>query len=112
MRLPNPDQAIVPAMKLRDYLLSHAESGGKAAFFGRLGYTVDNWERLAGDLRLYHLTADAEEVAPTKYGRKFVIPVPLTGPSGVTEIVLSVWIIRLGEDFPRFVTAYPDKGRK
>jgi hypothetical protein len=43
VRLPNDEGAIIPPEKLRDYLLSPEESGGKAAFFARLGYTRANW---------------------------------------------------------------------
>jgi hypothetical protein len=31
----------------------------------------------------------------------------ITGPSGRAAGVVAVWIILNGEDFPRFVTAYP-----
>jgi hypothetical protein len=87
LRLPNAEQAIIAAAKLRDYLLSPEESGGKAAFFARLGYTRANWDRFAADLRQFHLTADAEEVTPTQYGRKFVIRAPMDTPAGVTAMV-------------------------
>ena len=32
-------------------------------------------------------------------------------PSGQSADVVSVWVVRTGEDFPRFVTAYPEGGR-
>ena len=50
---------------------------------------------------------DAEEGVRSAYGRKFVITGPLTGPSGRTAILVSVWAIPTGEETPRFVTAYP-----
>lgn len=96
MLIPNAEQAIIAPAKLRDYLLSPEESGGKAAFFARLGYTRANWERLAADLRQFHLTAEAEEVLPTDYGRKFVIGAPIDTPAGIRAEVLSVWMIDVG----------------
>lgn len=109
MRLPSADRAIIPSEKLRDYLLSpeHPIGRFKAAFFVSLGYTKDDWQRLEADLRSQHLVLDAVEGEQTKYGRKFVITSPLMGPSGNAATVVSVWVIRHGEDIPRFVTAYP-----
>ena len=45
MKLPVPDQAVVEAAKLRDYLLSfaHPVDRFKATFFPAHGYTADNW---------------------------------------------------------------------
>ena len=111
MRLPNAERAIIAPEKLRDYLLSPERSGGKAAFFERLGYTRADWQRLESDFRA-SLTSEAEEVAPTQFGRKFVIRAALTGASGATEEVLSVWIIRAGEEVPRFVTTYGGRTRR
>ena len=109
MRLPNSDEAIVPIEKLRDYLLSPRHSIGrfKAAFFAGLGYTDADSARLEQDLRSQHLVLEAEEVARTPYGRKFLITGPIVGPSGRMATVVSVWVIRSDEDVPRFVTAYP-----
>jgi len=61
--LPNADQAIIPAEKLRDYLLNpdHPNNGGKARLYAALCYTAANWEDLAEDLRQQHLRFDAEE---------------------------------------------------
>ena len=99
MRLPNRDNAIMPE--------DHPVGRFKAAFFARLGYTRDDWQHLEGDLRAQHLSLDAHEGEPTVYGRKFTISGPLTGPSGDAAGLVSVWVIRRGEDLPRFLTAYP-----
>ncbi len=108
MKLPNADQAIIPQEKLRDYLTSttHLIGRFKAAFFRSLGYTDSNWQELDAALRAQHLSLDAREETSTSYGRKFTISGTLQGPSG-EAIVTSVWVIRTGEDVPRFVTAYP-----
>ena len=44
----------------------------------------------------------------TQYGQKYAIRATLAGPSGSWADVTSVWIVRTGEDFPRFMTAYPE----
>jgi len=41
------------------------------------------------------------------YGRKYEIRAILKGPNGRAAGVVSIWFVRTGEDFPRFVTAYP-----
>ena len=109
MRLPGADRAVIPAEKLRDYLLSpqHARGSSKAVFFAALGYTRDNWMALEQALREQHLTLDAKEVELTEWGRMFAIVGPLTRPSGEQAAIISIWIIRSGEATPRFVTAYP-----
>ena len=110
--LPNADQAIIPPEKLRDYLTSATHPIGrfKAAFFRSLGYTEGNWQELDAALRAQHLSLDAREEAATSYGRKFTISGTLQGPAG-EAIVTSVWVIRIGEAIPRFVTAYPGSSR-
>ena len=82
--IPNADQAVIPTEKLRDYLLSprHPVGRFKAAFFASLGYTESDSGRLEHDLRTQHVALEAEEVAPSKYGRKFVVGGPITGPEG------------------------------
>lgn len=113
MRLPNAGQAIIPQEKLRDYLTSTAHPIGrfKAAFFRSLGYTDKNWQELEAAIRGQHLPMDAREETPTSYGRKFTITKTLKGPAGGEANVTSVWVIRSGEDVPRFVTAYPGEKR-
>ena len=112
MRLPNADEAVIPPEKLRDYLLSHEHPVGrfKAAFLAGLGYTREDWSALEADLRSQHLRLDAEEMKATGYGRKFAITGPMRGPSNSTAIVTSIWVVRSGEETPRFVTAYPGRG--
>jgi len=109
MRIPNADQAIISRNKLRDYLLSPKSPQGryKARFFAGLGYTGDTWRRFEADLRSQHLNLDAVESGSSEHGRKFAIAGRLTGPSGRSAEVLSVWIIDQGGSVPRFVTAYP-----
>lgn len=109
MRIPNGDRAIIDPAKLHGYLLSdnHPVGRFKAAFFLGLGYAPEAWRQLESDLRRQHLSQDAtlEKLGP--YGQKYAIRAVLVGPSGRAEDVVSVWVVRTGEDVPRFVTAYP-----
>ena len=109
MTLPNADRAVIEGAKLFDYLLSRAHPVGrfKARFFTSLGYSQEDWGCLAADLRSQHLTQPATLVETTRHGRKYEVRAILKGPSGHAAEVVSVWIIRAGEEVPRFVTAYP-----
>lgn len=108
MKLPNADNAIIPAEKLRDYLLSGSHPVGrfKAKFFAALGYTGDDWRQLDQDIRRL-LSGDAARTVRTPYGQKCEVRGMLTGPSGRKTGIVTVWIVLCGHDRPRFITAYP-----
>jgi hypothetical protein len=113
LQIPNADRAVIDPVKLHGYLLSHNHSVGrlKAAFFLTLGYSLEGWRQLETDLRSQHLFQDATQGNQTRYGQKYAIRATLVGPSGSSAEVVSVWVVRTGEEFPRFLTAYPEGGR-
>ena len=108
MQLPHFESAVIPPEKLRDYLLSPVHPIGrfKSAFFRRLGYSPDSWERLAADFRSL-LVHESQLVEATEFGEKYMVRGTLTGPNGRSAPVATVWIILNGQTAPRFVTAYP-----
>jgi hypothetical protein len=110
LQIPNAAQAIIEPMKLHGYLLSRTHPVGrfKAPFFEGLGYSAHEWSRLEADLRAQHLPQDATATDATVYGQKYEIRARLVGPANRAAGVVSVWILRTGEDVPRFVTAYPE----
>jgi hypothetical protein len=109
VKLPGADKAVVSRVKLTDYLLSETHPVGrfKAKFFASLGYSVDDWQTLEGDIRSL-LEGEAWESERTPYGTKYEVVGELNGPSGGATRIVTVWIILRGEDTPRFVTAYPE----
>ena len=109
VKLPGADGAVVSASKIRDYLLSYSHPVGrfKAAFFTALGYSAAGWEVLAADLRRHALNNEAFAIEANEYGRKYEVRGTLSGPAGKTAVVVAVWIVLHGQDFPRFVTAFP-----
>lgn len=109
MQILNAHLAVIEPVKLHGYLLSGSHPVGrfKAIFFWALGYSAEAWPRLEADLRNQHLPQDATLGDQTRYGQKYEIRATLVGPSGRSAEVVSAWIVRWGEDFPRFVTAYP-----
>ena len=109
MSLSSADRAVVDPAKIRDYLLAAAHPVGrfKARFFVALGYASDRWERLRDDILTVGRSGDVSGETATPYGSKFEVEGILTGPSGRSATVRTVWIIRTGEDFPRLVTVFP-----
>lgn len=108
MKLSKTDKAVISETKIRDYLLSSVHPIGrfKSIFFNDLGYFSDNWKTLHDDLKGFlHLDATLKE--QTEYGSKYEIRGGITGPSGKSAMLVTAWMVRAGEDFPRFVTAYP-----
>lgn len=108
MKLPNPSRAEVAPEKIRDYLLSSRHRVGrfKARYFRSLGYTTENWQRLANDLRSV-AQGEAEFLVESPYGRKFSILAHIIEPNGRTGSVVTIWIVESRSDRPRFVTAFP-----
>ena len=108
MKLPNSDKAVIPEQEISDYLLSTSHPIGrfKAKIFNELGYSQENCSLLATDLRSF-LEKDAFEKEHTNFGTKYEIRGNIKGPSGKSCMLITAWIVRTDEDFPRFITAYP-----
>ena len=113
MQIPNADRAVIDPVKLHGYLLSRSHPVGrfKAPFFQALGYSSENWCQLEVDLRTQDLSQDVRLEGQTPYGRKYSIHATLVGPSGSSADMVSVWIVRTGDELPRFVTAYREVSR-
>ena len=111
MYVPNADQAVISERKLREYLLNpnHADGESKARFLAEAGYTRANAKALERDLRVQHLTQEAEPGRPSPYGRKYEVSTQLTGPNGVSLRLRSIWIVRFGRACPELVTLIPEK---
>jgi len=109
MLLPNPGRAVVDDAKVRDYLLSpeHPDGRAKARALERYGYRRDAWRLLQADLLAIAKSAAAVFVSHSPHGRKYLVSATLRGPAGRELFLMTVWIVRSDEDFPRFVTAYP-----
>jgi len=108
MRLPNGDRADL-GTKIEDYVLNprHWEGRHKARVFESvLGITLDNREVLRqAILSAVENSDEAEPLGNNGDGDIYFLRLPLkTQPGRAT--VLTVWIVRNGEDFPRLVTCY------
>ena len=107
MKMPNADRAFVDIDKLTQYCLSpsHPRGRHKARMFeSALGITAADADMLR-DALLAAATDDCVPGEVDEYGRRYVIDFEMSGPHG-DATVRSAWIVRDGEDFPRFVSCY------
>jgi hypothetical protein len=108
MNLPNGDRADL-GTKIEDYVLNpqHWEGRHKAwVFESVLGITLANREVLRDDI--LSAAKNSDEAVPlghNGHGEVYIFRFPLDTQRGAAT-VLTVWIIRDGEDFPRLVTCY------
>jgi len=107
--IPNADKAIIDTDKLRFYILSSSHPLGrfKAAFFQKLGYSIESCEIFEQCLREIILSEEVTKIETSRYGRKYVVEGSIISPSGQKVRLVTVWIILNKEVTPRFITAYP-----
>jgi hypothetical protein len=109
MKLPNREKAYIPVEKLNDYLLSNTHPVGrlKAKFFNSLGFSSINIGALEQRILGIAYFEEVESVITSPHGTKYIIDGLLQGTIGIQARIRTVWIIDIGEERPRFVTAYP-----
>lgn len=99
-------QAIISPEKLTQYLLVLLSKDDKSQHLAQAGYTLDNWQQLAQDLRIQILSLPALPTAATKYGQKYQIIGYLTGINGKKLWIKTIWIVTATET--KFVTLFPN----
>jgi hypothetical protein len=107
-KLPNAENAIVEVRKLRDYCLSpdHPRGRHKARVFASaLGLTAEDAEEARGALLSAALSGEADPAQEDEFGKRYVLDFEMKTGAG-TATVRSAWIVRQGEDVPRFTSCY------
>ena len=107
-----PGDTLIASEKLTLYLLVKRPVGDKSEFLKQGGYTLSHWKQLECDLREQILTKDATLIERTSYGELFEIRAPLTGPNSQVLRLRTVWMKESTGGLTKFITLYPDKGRK
>jgi hypothetical protein len=108
MRLPRGDRAILDLRKIEDYCLNplHPRGRHKARVFREV---FDIERNDAGWLRDVLLEAarsgEASEVATDAWGSHWRMDVTVRR-HGKTAVIRTIWIVRTGENKPRFVTCW------
>ena len=112
MKLPNGNRADL-GNKIEDYSLNfgHREGRHKArVFLSALGISLENADMLrSAVLAVAAASDDVEARGANGFGNVFVLRFPMqTAMQTATgsAVVLTVWIIRHGEDFPRLANCY------
>ena len=111
MKLPNGNQAKREQIvnKLETYALDFEHKSGrhKARLFRSwLGIVIENKQILEDALLEQATSGEATFVETSDYGAKYVIEFSLTTEVG-TAIILSAWIIRFEDNYPRLTSVYP-----
>ncbi len=109
MNLPNRENAFIQPQKLLGYLLSenHLVGGSKAKLLGSAGFNKENADILEQRLLAIARLQSVKEVVNSPHGTKYIIEGEIEAPNGYLIKLRTVWIIDLGQENPRFVTAYP-----
>lgn len=108
MKLPKGQLAWL-GDKLDRYVLNsqHPKGKDKATLFrNRLGITLENKEVLESALLDAARNLEAVVYKQDAYGTQYDIKFSMTTEVG-HSLILSCWIIRVDEDFPRLTNAYP-----
>lgn len=109
MRLPGGDRAVLELSKLSGYCLAptHPRGRHKARVFeARLGITAPEAAQLRAQLlRGAAIAENAVPGAKDGFGRRFALDLAINGLKD-TAMVRTGWIVRSGEDFPRFTSCY------
>jgi hypothetical protein len=109
MKLPGADKIMVEREKIVEYLLNplHPDNGGKARFFQDLGFERNDWQSLAAALIKACENHPVSKTMASPHGMKYVVDVRIETPGVKRPMVRTIWIVDLGLDRPRLVTAYP-----
>ena len=109
MKLPNRKSAIVDKEKLINYLFleTHPVGGSKAKFFHQIGFNTTNIEILIEALLKIADSNNVRNVRETPYGTAYAIDGIIEKPGRRKVMITTIWFIRVDENKPRFVTAYP-----
>lgn len=108
MQLPNGDRAVL-GDKLERYCLNYEHQKGKhkaLLFEKRLGITLANKEILEQALLQSASEGEAELYKIDQYGTHYDLAFSLYTDAG-ESLILSCWIIKITEDFPRLTNTYP-----
>ena len=108
MKLPNGERADL-GVKLEEYVLNrlHPDGRHKARVFeSALGITLADPSVLRQAILAAAASSDDVEArGDNGHGHVFVLRFPLSTAKG-RAVVLTAWIVRHGEDFPRLTTCY------
>lgn len=104
---------IIPLAKA-EYLLEYTTDAGEGGDKRKFWWTVMGFrspETLRDAIVAVVSVETLQFQRQDEYGRRYKAVVSVTGPSGASSQIRTVWIVRPDEDVARFVTAFPEKSR-
>ena len=108
--LPNVNKVRVDTRKVTHYALNPNNLSGGAdkakVFESALGYNQSNATQLIEQIQSKLPKSEAVVGNLDKYGQRFTVDIPITGPNGRTAIVRTGWILEHGSDVPRMTTLF------
>jgi hypothetical protein len=113
-QLPNFSNAHIGLEKLTEYCLNEFHPYGKAkavVFKSALGITSENADILKEAILNGLGTSNAIEKDADEYGRRYEVVVKIRNFAQEANVITS-WIIKTGEDFPRLTSCYIKRKKK
>src|SRR5262245_22679828 len=110
--LPNYEKAEIPSDKLEKYALDPTHPVGKhkaRVFESVLGINQSDWRVLANSIQNELPYNKARPTKSDSFGQRYEVIMPITGPNGKTENVLTAWIVKADSDYPSLVSLYIQK---
>lgn len=95
LKLPNAENAILPEPKFTKYLFDENSVKGYPkgkAFADRLGYSIDNWQKLRDELKQGAKKYSAQYVDNNGYGDRYVQKMIIYGEKGTPANVIVAWL--------------------
>lgn len=100
-------EIIVEPSKITEYLLVWKTENDKSGFLKKLGYSIDDWQELAEEIKTVVRENEAIYSRPAPYGGEmYEVRGKLRGFGVVT-----IWLVKTSENTCRFVTLYPSSKR-
>ena len=103
-----PSDVVIPSTKLSDYLLAPRRHNDKSKFLSQAGFTRENPNFLEQAILDVVTQNEPVKQKTNEYGEFYKVVGHLSGPNGILSVV-TIWIVRIGDEKFRFVTLYPDK---
>lgn len=98
-----------------EYFLTYATEPGRGGDKRQFWHVLMGFQSSVSlrEALLSEVTIDLlQNAGENAFGTLFEAVVAITGPSGKSSMVRTIWIVHFGEDTARFVTAYPARLRE
>jgi hypothetical protein len=102
-----PDEAIIPVEKLTAYLLVTRPRDDKSRFLAQAGFHQNDPDALLVALRRLAAAVEAVEDGVNEYGTFYRVEGELTGPTGHSLRVVTIWLRWSLDGSMHFVTLKP-----